>query len=477
MDDTLTNFLRGSIPWLALFVVPLIGWLIWRVYQETLSFLWTDLCYRFPLIGKIDQLAQSPTPAAEEGWLTGERRLCADYYKHVQAVDRWTFENYLLYLKKALDTGRHPMSIGMWIFLAVMTVAEGFGFAYLLGAQVAADGSQNIRVLLMVAVVVLISGIFMGLTHFAGHQLYRTRLMRNCFKRFRARGIAGYLSTDTVSLRDDQRIDDDKLAESQCMARIAGPLGDRGSYKLVIFTVLLIAAVTVGSTVMRLRHFEYLRGQSTADAAADLFGSANTKSSLPDAVAAPQAAADEKAKSEIDSAEEGEAVTAFILLGLMFAATQLMGIAASFKWCFGGLESPAAFGATHGHPTYASYFAPFQRRVDIAQARLQELQQKFDASGDHNNRRTKKFLEYMREVAASNVPDILAGHPGSSAVSGGIEVVERAMQRLRNTRNAKEKVAILSELTDVDRAMVQDRLRRQQGGGASRIEEEFRGLI
>ena len=63
----------------------------------------------------------------------------------------------------------------------------------------------------------------------------------------------------------------------------------------------------------------------------------------------------------------------FTILAIIFIVTQLVGMSVGYRYGFAGKQSKEAYAATHGAAEYDSYWAPVQRRMNIANLRLHTL--------------------------------------------------------------------------------------------------------
>ncbi len=233
--------------------IIVIGTLAWWIKKDT--FLLTDIIYRFPLIGKLARFSKDYSEANRGGWLNVETTLCHDYARHVSALPKSEFDKNSEYLRKAYDHGRKPIPIAVISFLALLIALEGLGFSYLLSSWMALESSQNERKLLTFAIVCVLAAILVWVTHAAGHQLYRTRLLRSCFQQFQAvrqtdepPGRKKVFISQVVALKDDQSVDNDQPTHVQCANRIATTPSDHGSLSWVWIAGLLVVFIAVIST-------------------------------------------------------------------------------------------------------------------------------------------------------------------------------------------------------------------------------------
>jgi len=373
---------------------------IYFAFQYQINFWWLNFWYSIPFVGKLARLSRDTTRSSNSGWLRAEETLCSDYRKHITTTSELEFRKRLTYMSKAQDLGRHPHPGWMVAVLALLLVAEGLGFSYLLGTWMAREGSANVHTLLMLAIVFVICTIMLFLTHAAGHQLYRTGLIKRSDKEWRDSGQEKPLRTQEVKLDDDQAVDDAAPAFTQTVNRV----GTHGSHVMVVITAIAVIAIAGVSTWMRVNHLnqemiERTAVQGTSSGDGNPFTS--DKPSIPAELAKPQQEADMTARAESLSNEKGEGLAAFIMLALIFVVTQIVSIYAGYKYGFAGKESAAAYRGTRGYATYDDYMDRFEPMIQVGQAKLQTLQRNLSAlGGNFRLSLTKTFDDFIRDAEA-----------------------------------------------------------------------------
>jgi hypothetical protein len=373
----LNAILSYLISWSGLWVWLVTAFLIAALlYVRPHAFWLTDLIYRFPLIGKLARFSDDYSESVPGGWLNVELTLCRDYARHVNSLSEDEFQNHVEYLRKANDHGRRPMPAWAVLLISILVVFEGLAFAYILGSWISVESSENQRFLFMLAIVAVLAIILVIVTHAAGHQIYRTRLLQACFREGRQRTIRDKEFTSRIiSLADEQSLDDDQPANIQCTNRVISQPGDRGSYAWVWIAGLFVLVIAVGSTLLRI---ETLDVSNDADLLSNLFGEA-----------APTGGA--------NSAGNTAAFVSFAILGVIFLVTQLVAISFGHKYGFAGKQSDQAYGATGGYADYRSYWRPIQHRMNIANLRLQTLQRLLERNASHPIDWHKNFFDFIRE--------------------------------------------------------------------------------
>ena len=374
-----------------------------------MTFGWTDLNVRVPVIGLIAKNARN-FHTGRSGWMNAEEKLCGAYKKYVSQLPREKFLQRIEYLKHAGDLGRTPMGMGMKVFLFLLVAAESMGFSYLLGTWAASDGSANLYTQLMYGIVFVLASILAMVTHAAGAQFYRTALIRSCIARYKEGGISSFHSTHVISLSDDQHADRHEPAETRCLNRIIDNPHDRGAYGWAWVAGVFVAAIFVLSGVMR---FSHMQAEMTRESQAVDTPTSNpfTASKMPSELVASQQASDRKGHAEARSSSAVEGGAAIIILGIIFVVTQIVGFGAGHKHCFAGKETykPAAgsnslwwwtdkdgaYADTWGYSTHDAYWEAMQPHKDTVNSRLKELQRRLCQNRSVNMTLTKTFDDYL----------------------------------------------------------------------------------
>lgn len=357
------------------------------------SFPLTDFTYRVPLIGKLSRYSRDLSEAKPGSWLNSELTLCRDYARHMSAISPDEFAKNSEYLRKAFDNGRRPIPRLVFALLGLLVGMEAVGFSLLLSTWMALDASENSRWVLTAMIVAVLAIILVMVTHAAGHQLYRTKLLRSCFKRFQAENLhmpSSDRATRTytsriVSLSDDQGIDDNRPQHVQCANRVATTPDDLGSFAWVWVAALLILFIAGLSTLLRI---ETLQGDELAQSSVSIFGGARG------AVAQSQAA------------QHYAAITSFWILAVVFVVTQLVGMGVGYRYGFVGKQSGEAFNAIHGCADYETYFRPIRRRMSLADLRLSSLHRMMERHLPVDIDWTRDFIAFVREERKRGITDL-----------------------------------------------------------------------
>lgn len=450
-----------------------------------IDFALMNLWYGLPLIGKIARLSRDTTRyAKDKSWTLSERTLCDDYKQFIHFTTEEEFGKRLTYLSKAHDLGRSPTPGWMMGLLCVLVLAEGLGFSYMLGTWMAGEGgSENARQLLMWAIVFVLCVIFVFVMHSAGHQLYRSNLIAKADSEWRGEGQPGKFASHNIKLDDPQNKDDAEAEYKQCVNRV----GTSRSYFMVGVAVVIIVFVSVLSTVMRVKHLEAERTAQTAllaegPAAGNPFDKLGQ--ALPQELLQEQQKADDKAKADGHSAYADEGLAAFLMLAFIFAITQLVGIAGGYKWGFAGKESKEAYRGTRGFSTYDDYLAFFTPLMQVAQSKMQTLQQKMSERRANDGLRLEHTFDdcllesresRTRVAAAWNAPQAdISPAAQSQPETDAASVLARIDAMTAEGRKA-DAVALLQSLPDDVRSEVTARLaQRKAAQEQARKDEEER---
>lgn len=407
-------------------------------------FLLMDFWARFPLVGTIATLSKD-TGEAQNGWRHSEGKLCAQYKKYVDLLERKTFDNNIEYLRLSGDLGRHPVPAYAYGLLFILLVMEALGFSFLLAKWTAEGESTNIQTTVAYAIVLVLAIILAIIMERAGHQFFRTSILRSCFKTFKSsrneKGNHEYF-TKTMSLNSPQQQDAAEQEHVRTANRIATGKQDKGSYGWGIVAVVAIVFIAVGSVYMR---YEALKGEQIRETTGQAHASnpsTTTNSTdpfatlgnipMPVAESNSQQQADAQAEADAQDSRQGEGLAAFAILGFIFVATQIVGMGIGYRYGFAGRESKAAYNMVHGCSTYEQYLSVVRPIIDIASGRLKDLQQRMEERLGTRLGSKKTFHDYLME---SKQIESIANNP-SRALK--VQDVILQMEELNNPENEKD---------------------------------------
>ena len=417
MSNILEYLLSSSALWLWMLLALLGMAALYALHHR--SFVLTDLTYTFPLIGKIARFSRDFSER-EPGWLNVEYTLCRDYARHVSSLSKAEFDNNYEYLRKAYDHGRQPLPMWALGVLIILIAMEGLGFSYLLGALINPEASEYVRNWLMFGVVAVLAAILVWVMHSAGHQLYRTNLLRGCFREFQAGSREGKpeakeFASRITALGEDQSIDEvdddgSRIPEYvQCANRVITKPGDIGGYSWLWLAILLMAIFAIGSTLLRYETMQ--EAETAAPSFAGMFQVGD-----PDA-AAPAGPVDSMARRIAN-------MTGFTMLAVIFVVTQLVGMGVGYWYGFASKQGKEAHQATGGAGDYKAYFAPIERRMKIAKLRLQTLQWRLEKRSTRPMTFDKDFYHFIDletergEVDLHKPKSMEYGHGNGAAALG-----------------------------------------------------------
>lgn len=392
MMGKLAHLAATPWPWLVAAAIVLL------VALSRDSFALTDFSYRFPLIGKLARYSKDYSETSRGGWLNVEASLCRDYARHIAAMSREEFDRNCEYMRKAYDHGRKPVPPLIWGGILVLVALEAVGFSFLLSGYMAMESSANTRMLISVAIVAVLALILVWVTHSAGHQLYRTNLLRSCFQQFQAHAIHSRngegsqpYTSRIISLRENQSVDDENVpSHVQCANRVVTRPDDRGTYAWVWAAGIMIVTIAAISTFMRIETLHALNAADTTGTAG-LFGNA-------------------PAPRQTSSASDYAAMSSFGILAIIFVVTQLVSVGVGFRYGFAGKQSAEAFRATRGCADYKTYFLPTLRRIRIADLRLTTLHRLMERRLPYEINWARTFFDYISEEQRDGATD-LQGRP------------------------------------------------------------------
>jgi hypothetical protein len=396
VGDWLGYLLSWAAWWLWLLLFLLIALIVYARHES--SFALTDLSYTFPLIGKLRQYSRDYSESSDEGWLNVENTLCRDYAKHMSAMSQRQFDNNIVYLKKTYDHGRRPMPWWALTILGLLVVLESLGFSFMLSTLMVTEGTENQHNLLTLAIVLVLASILVWVTHAAGHQLYRTSLLRSCFREYQTYKDKAF-SSQTISLDDNQWLDQKQRPHVQCANRVITKPGDRGTYWWVVLALFLISAIAVGSTKLRIDTLHSAPADSGAFIS-DIFNIDGDQEAAPPPT--PAAVADPAAVN----AREQAALTGFAMLAVIFVVTQFVGMSLGYWYGFASKQGKDAFRATHGAADYDIYWAPIQSRINIADARLYTLHRLLEQHSPHPLDLKKTFINFIKRERGRGAQDL-----------------------------------------------------------------------
>lgn len=383
------------------------------ILWDKIKWWWHNTWYSFPLIGKLATLARDGNEdQANKGWFKAERALCRDYKKFVRIKDEHDFNENITYLTKAGDNGRSDTPGWIWLLTVAMVFVEAMGFSYVLAGYTLPGASENLQQTGAYGIAFLISVILVAFTHFAGHELYKSNLIKRARREWGEDGRKGKFSTGTVPLARPQSTDDGEPPYTQ----LANRVGTHPSFVIGISTAVFVVLIAGFATFVRgqvlekeLQHritAQTAQTQATADATnSGLDMSASSSAgNLPDADVASSKQADAKAVRDEAKLDGQAGWGTFIVLAFVFVFLQILGVIFGYRWGFAGENSSRAYRAIGKgrYATYADVREHYDVVADAAQAKLETLQQRLmeknGAVGNSGQHASKTFRDFMHET-------------------------------------------------------------------------------
>ncbi len=373
---------------------------------------WHNTWYSLPLIGKIADLSKdSNRDIVDQAWFKAEKTLCRDYKQFIRIQDEHDFNEKITYLTKAGDIGRKTTPHLIWVLIAALVFIEAMGFSYVLAGYTIPGASENLQQTASYGIAFMLSVLLVALTHFSGHELYKSSKIKHARQEWVESGRKGKTTTGTVALAKPQSVDDDQPGYVQLMNRVGTIPSYYASTATVVFVVIVaIFATYVRGQVLEKQLQQQVTGQTSSapvsvtlnndglNMSASQSGGAIT---LPAEDAAANQSAVQKALEDEVSIDRHGGWGTFIVLAVIFVFLQILGVFFGFRWGFAGQQSEDAFNAA-GASRYASYADVREHYKDIAdaaQSKLEHLQQKLmdrnSMSGNDGMHTTKTFYEFM----------------------------------------------------------------------------------
>lgn len=474
MNQIIDFFARS--PWA---IVALCGFVLSLAVSilswQQIKFRVMDVAYTLPFFGKISRMAKMPTQSPKQNWSNEEQTLCGDYSQHAKIISEKDFKDTLEYLRLAGDIGREPAPGWAWLFVALLVLAEGYGFSYLLGTWVTRDGDANLYRVLAAFLAFVICGLMLWLTHNSGREIQRTGLLRSCKAKFHGGARTGNPTKDahtrayfTEPMSIGVHTDREYPMSVQTANRVASHGGDEGNYAWTTAAVVAMLMIAILSYVMRhenLRRDIIKQGQTTQQ---EQSGNPFQTGVIVVTSAPAPTEKQEQAKADSIDAEKSEGGAAFLMLAGIFILTQIVSIGLGVKYGFGGKQSQRAFENTQGFVTYSSYYnSPIFR---LTQARLQTLQQKMEANSYERQGVGKTYADYCSEEArhessirAMTTDDQYTVQPTADELAAKVNAIS----------DRTEKLTFLATILDESlRANVRDSLVRTKAATTVLAKEE-----
>ncbi len=424
------DLIRSNLTIVMVFLAILL--LLWFVSsrKEELKFLLLDLRYSLPLIGKVARLSKDyQSTKTKNGilWWNSEDSLCADYATYYEKVDKNAdfYDQCQSYLSKVDERGRSELHLFGWLLIFALVLVEAMGFSYVLAGFTIPGASEDTQRIGALGIAFLVSVLLVAFTHQTGHEWHANSLIGKAKKWWQQ----DQQHVDKpVPCRGDNRVglhndseDDEHPQWKQLLTRIENVNTDvTPSYKITVFTFILITIVAIGATYVRgqVLNEMLIDEQSMAMKGSEPFDRDpfSETSQLPGELVNIQKEADNKATIDIIDAQRKGGWATFIVLAVIFVFLQIFGILIGYKTGFAGKESAVAKTFLWNFNTRDQFEAFYNRKKQqiarVSQKRLSALQQKLAqranmlATDQKLNALAatsgeRRFLDYATDAVAS----------------------------------------------------------------------------
>ena len=412
MMDTIKHFF-GTAPFVAWSLVSVVlALVVIALNWPKVRWWWYNTWYSMPLIGKITGLSKDPNKdPVDPAWFKAEKTLCRDYKQFIRIQDEHEFNEKITYLTKAGDIGRRDTPYLIWVLNAALVFIEAIGFSYVLAGYTIPGASENLQQTASYGIAFMLSILLVFLTHFSGHELYKSSKIKHARQEWIEGGRKGKTTTGTVALAKPQSVDDSQPGYVQLMNRVGTMPSYYASIAAVIFVIIVaIFATYVRGQVLEKQLQQQITGQTNSATISITLGQDGLNMSATQNGNNIQLPPDDSAqnrKAEIKAIEDEVNIDrhggwgTFIVLAVIFIFLQILGVFFGFRWGFAGGESKAAFNAIGAgrYTSYADVREHYKEIADTAQSKLEHLQQRImernSISGNDGLHTSKTFYDFM----------------------------------------------------------------------------------
>lgn len=508
MLESIKEFFQVA-PYAAWSILTVLVILIFISYAwDQVKWWWLNTWMSFPIIGRIARMSKELDRTHDNAWFKSEKALCSAYMPYVRVMDEHDYHEKVDYLVYAGDNGRTFMPGVLWPVIIAMVFVEAMGFSYVLAGFTIPGASENLQQQGALGIAFLISGLLIFITHFTGHELYVNSKINSARQKWneakQATKVGEHqplLETGTVALNNPQSKDADQPIYTRMINRIGSNVA---SYKLTTFAAIFIVAVAIGATYVRGQVLEKMLSDEVVGQTAQvhiasdgLDMSADIK--LPASDKAQDQIAQKNASNDSINTERHGGWGTFIVLAFIFLGLQLLSIFFGFRWGFAGQNSKEAFKAIGAgkYATYAEVLDQYYYVCDIAQEKLEDLQQRMvernSLIGSQGVVASKKtFADFIAEKRKETAIDrenqrdhsrnedqarkTVASQPASAPIFD-IETTLKELNKLDSKEDKKKFIAALSEVQQADVMNALKAAKESEAAKAAKLDSELDGLL
>jgi hypothetical protein len=371
MLDFLMEHASGIVATLALMTAAALITSRWESFSLWLLATWHSV----PVVGTIAALARRAVPRGA-GRVTSSpssspvMALASDYARYIRVLNRADYDNYMSYLRKSGDLGRRPFPPFLWFVIFSMVIVEAAGFAYVLAGWTLPGASEVMQQIAALGIGFLVAVILVFFTHWAGVEIYQSNQHRRDRRQWIEAGRATPLYGPDLSLNEPQSVDDGEPAYRQRATRGHG----KTTYLLTIVTLFMVVSIGGGAAYVR---GQVLEQELVVESATRVRAMERFDLNLPAAVARERVAAEREAiAAEITIKRRGGWGTLVVLV-IIFFFLQVLGMFFGYRYSFNGRLSRDAYRAVNADhfSSYSELVQYYDRIADIAQSRVEQLQQ------------------------------------------------------------------------------------------------------
>lgn len=410
MVDLLMQHASTVLAVIALLAIAVALTARWEAFSLWLLSTWHAL----PLVGGIAWLARRQAPRRNgtgQSGLSAMYALCSSYARYIRVLSRAEYENYMNYLRKSGDLGRRPFPALLWFVIFSMVIVEAIGFAYVLAGWTLPGASEVLQQAAAGAIGFLVATILVFFTHWAGAEIYQSNQHRRDRREWKEAGRARPLYGADLSLNDPQSVDDNEPAYVQRATRGPG----KTTYLLTLVTLVMITSIGVGAA--------YVRGQVLEQ---ELVVEASHRTRALDRFDLGLSADAARARIDADKTAIQDEIAikrkggwgTLIVLVIIFFFLQLLGMFFGYRYCFNGRLSRDAYRALQSDrfSSYSELVQYYDRIADIAQSRLELLQQRLERrqgglAGSLGVAHYYTFRDYLQMREAQRRDKPIGGEP------------------------------------------------------------------